>query len=909
MAKIVLDPGHGGPKCPPVVGGSSWNNAVGPSGTLEKTFTLAVAKAAKKALVGHAVSLTRDTDKNLSIAARAEKARAIAADVFVSIHFNAPEKDKPPAQGTETWIGVSPWPKSRRLANFVQAAVVGATGLRDRGVKIGAVSGVISNRRHHANTAHCLVEISFLNRQPDEERRLQSQDYIDRLGAAVAAGIESYLQTASQVGATPEYAPAVAPIPDAAFSEGLFEQFKQTAAGNALEEPPFIADRSSNKPFADLHDRGSVDDPNGMLEGWTAVFEAQVGDWNTVSASLLDLLARHRRAVARIIVPAGQVDYRNQQVPTGWSGTGFLVGKNLLLTNHHVINSIDVAGACEVEFEYEVPPTDLIAGRNDAKPIVKTFKVDPRRLFVTSPATGGLDYTFVWLEEHAATEFGVIPMERASFTTNRGESVFVIHHPRGRLKEASLDDTETLRIRSTVIHYAADTDYGSSGAPVFDRNGRLIALHHARNSDTPEKLTDGRTVVEVNEGVKMSAIALDLENRIKKAGADAGMAEAVLAEMKGSDTLASFFGGLGRTVRGATDVEAVVNVYTGTDQDVDIGFWNIEWLANRYTDREKLRGAATVITDMNLDIWGLSEVSPAAVEALVEELRSTFHEDYDYDLSEEEAAEGKQSTAVIWKKKSVTGVKTDWPEDIADLWGLDSRDPLPFEAVHGKIFNRYPGLFKFTIKDRQPAFDFFLVPLHLKAMAEGSLRRRLAAKLLVRAVAEMVKRGHDQDWILGGDFNATLASEDFQELQSARFLAMAAEDEADGGFSYLKSPKSLIDNIFLSPNFDKTAGRTDFFVVAKDKSVDKYVDRVSDHRPVLLRISLQETAGAAQPVDLDEVANALMAKAGRKKPKPKAAAKPTRAKKPTRKAASSSRPKKPAAKPARKSARTKKKRR
>lgn len=195
MITIVLDPGHGGPSHPSVVGGSSWNNATGPTGLLEKTVTLQVAKAAAAALSGMPVNvvLTRSTDVNLGIVARAAVAKTRAAEVFVSIHFNAPEEGAPAAQGTETWISPTPSAHSRRLAENVQAAVVKATGYRDRRVKNSTlVSGVVNNSNHSPKTAHCLVEISFLTRQPAEEARLKTPEYITYLGRAVRDGIVSY---------------------------------------------------------------------------------------------------------------------------------------------------------------------------------------------------------------------------------------------------------------------------------------------------------------------------------------------------------------------------------------------------------------------------------------------------------------------------------------------------------------------------------------------------------------------------------------------------------------------------------------------------------------------------------------------------------------------------------------------
>ena len=104
------------------------------------------------------------------------------------------------------------------------------------------------------------------------------------------------------------------------------------------ERAPFVAKWTSADPFADLEGKKPVDDPAQMLLGWqdrrkeNAIFEARVGHWNTVPAALLQLLSKHRRAVARIVVRAGDhLDFRGRRVPGGWTGTGFLVAQIFFL--------------------------------------------------------------------------------------------------------------------------------------------------------------------------------------------------------------------------------------------------------------------------------------------------------------------------------------------------------------------------------------------------------------------------------------------------------------------------------------------------------------------------------------------------------------------------------------------------
>lgn len=666
---------------------------------------------------------------------------------------------------------------------------------------------------------------------------------------------------------TPSAPPPPANPPGSAPSSGLAHL--ELASGLDLDIGtgiPFINDGPTGQSFADIAGKGPIADHLGMLKGWRTFrnglqpdvdFEAIVERDTSLPASFLQLMADQRRAVGRI--SASGENYKGDR--GRWSGTGFLVGPNVLLTNHHVLNSVVVAANASVDFSYEVSEADLIAGRQepDGTP-QQPLALRPDKLFLTSPATeGGLDFTFVWVDTNVNTPVTPIVMRRSSFAVAEGEQAFVIHHPLGHGKRVSVDDVDVVDINATVVRYVSDTMPGSSGSPVFDRQGRLFALHHA-SKEGSYKRPDRRDVSVVNEGIKTAAIVSDLERR--EDSREKEMAQTVLKLVQGSDTMAGFFGSLGREQKARSDrdgVEAVVDAYKGTDADIDVGFWNIEWLANRYHDPIKLREAAALITDLSLDIWGLEEVSPPAVAALVGELERSFKQKYAYALSEPSAPESKQSTAVIWNVKTVEGSQEAWPSEIERFWHLRSTDNLEaamdLEAVDGKIFDRYPGLFKFRSQGANGGFQFYLVPLHLKAMDEGEKRRRLASRLMARAVKLMQdKYAKDLDWVIGGDFNAELATGDFQVMLDGGLKAMSATDEQAGSFSYIKSPRSLIDHIFLSSNLAQRINGESYFIVAKDRSVQNYAQRLSDHRPVLVRLHLSnpfELQNATTPLDLD----------------------------------------------------------
>lgn len=263
MAKIVLDPGHGGASD---MGGSSWNNAVGPNGTLEKTLTLDVGLRALAELRarGHDVLTTRDADNNLSLAGRAKVAKSHGAKAFVSIHFNGSTNHN--AQGTETLVHKHFSSLSADLSLKVQDRLLVVTGLRDRNLafspdRIKPQSlGVLRPSRHLHDTAACLVEVSFLDRA-DEEERLKDSDYLQRIAVAISDGVEDYLGVSSTLDEVKEEEQGDAIEAEASEAGASVEGFLDLTGGN--ESPDAEDGESENimhQPFTSDFVEGGMED-------------------------------------------------------------------------------------------------------------------------------------------------------------------------------------------------------------------------------------------------------------------------------------------------------------------------------------------------------------------------------------------------------------------------------------------------------------------------------------------------------------------------------------------------------------------------------------------------------------------------------------------------------------------------
>jgi len=130
---------------------------------------------------------------DISNAERAAIANQNKADLFIRLHCDGSTDSA--QQGLTTLIpGTNQWTgpivaSSGQAGGLVHAAVIRATGARDRGLsKRSDLSGF-----NWSKVPTVLVEMGFLT-SPAEDRSLASASYQGKLAAGMADGIEDYLR-------------------------------------------------------------------------------------------------------------------------------------------------------------------------------------------------------------------------------------------------------------------------------------------------------------------------------------------------------------------------------------------------------------------------------------------------------------------------------------------------------------------------------------------------------------------------------------------------------------------------------------------------------------------------------------------------------------------------------------------
>ncbi|MEH2137679.1 N-acetylmuramoyl-L-alanine amidase [Nostoc sp.] len=178
--KIVLDPGHGGKE----------TGASGPTGYLEKDVNLVVSKLLRDDLVkrGATVVMTREEDRELSLAERQAIISKEEPAIAISIHHNSLPDDGD-AEKIKGFGAFWYQPQAHNLAMFLQNYVVKKLGRPSYGVFWDNLA-----LTRPAAAPSVLLELGFMS-NPDEFEQIVNPEVQKKTANAIAQGITEWFKS------------------------------------------------------------------------------------------------------------------------------------------------------------------------------------------------------------------------------------------------------------------------------------------------------------------------------------------------------------------------------------------------------------------------------------------------------------------------------------------------------------------------------------------------------------------------------------------------------------------------------------------------------------------------------------------------------------------------------------------
>jgi endonuclease G len=176
-------------------------------------------------------------------------------------------------------------------------------------------------------------------------------------------------------------------------------------------------------------------------------------------------------------------------------GTGWLIAKNLVMTNWHVLRRPDWAIGKFVFFNYE--KNEDGSDRQQIK-----FALDPEKFFYSNET---LDFAVVAVTDNPGDEFGIINIQTPG-DIETDIRVNIIQHPNAGPKKIAIRDNGLKYFDDQILQYWTDTDHGSSGSPLFNDKWEIIGLHFRYDSAQ----NPNQSPIIYNEGHNIKAILSDL---------------------------------------------------------------------------------------------------------------------------------------------------------------------------------------------------------------------------------------------------------------------------------------------------------------------------------------------------------------------------------------------------------------
>ena len=263
-----------------------------------------------------------------------------------------------------------------------------------------------------------------------------------------------------------------------------------TIVHNQLSPNPVFLDKLATRYqvplIIDFGDKGA--DIGPAIE-WRGPDDAELQNFFQPKPDMMDVNFIMRAVERTASVCKIEIPHLNR------TGTGFLITPDLVLTNYHVL------GRNDDEVKNNAPHVVLRFGYiTEDSNNQQTFSLVPNSPILSqSPVENGLDYVLLQVDNSLAKVSGIQPAPYELSQPNNGMGIHILQHPQGTTMKLAINDNGITGIYQSegLIQYVTRALGGSSGAPCFNDDWKVVALHHAERA---------KSFGTIREGILFSAI-------------------------------------------------------------------------------------------------------------------------------------------------------------------------------------------------------------------------------------------------------------------------------------------------------------------------------------------------------------------------------------------------------------------
>lgn len=219
------------------------------------------------------------------------------------------------------------------------------------------------------------------------------------------------------------------------------------------------------------------------------------------------------KSVCRLIVTrheGGQPVTSLTGRPKRYFGTGWLIGKSHVITNHHVVNARDPTEPDAIDQDLNVQSEKTeVQFDFDVEGAVPEKGTVAELIHVSKP----LDYAILQLNEELGRAKLSLWPKAVSLPSADVVPLNIIQHPGGAPKQIGMRNNLAANINENELAYFTDTQGGSSGSPVCNDLWQVVALHKASTRTFGEHEFQGKKTRWVNVGTRIDKIIADLESK------------------------------------------------------------------------------------------------------------------------------------------------------------------------------------------------------------------------------------------------------------------------------------------------------------------------------------------------------------------------------------------------------------